>query len=65
MLSPYILTALVAVVAIHFVVHRDRNWIEEVPEQNLIVRLCFHTSLLLLLVCLGATEAAPFIYFQF
>lgn len=65
LLSPQILPALLAVFVVHLVVNKDRNWALELPERSLPVRILGYTALALLLVCLGATDSAPFIYFQF
>jgi alginate O-acetyltransferase complex protein AlgI len=65
MVSTQILPALLAVVLVHFFVNKNRNWVLELPERPLPVRLAAYTILAILLVCLGATDSAPFIYFQF
>ena len=65
MVSPQILAAVTAVVVTHFVVQKDRNWAREIPLRTVPVRGLAYAALLLILVCLGATDAAPFIYFQF
>ena len=65
LLSPYILPALAAVFLAHLFVHRDRNWVHEIPKRNVFVRIGAYATLILLLTFLGATDAAPFIYFQF
>ena len=44
---------------------KDRNWVLELPERSVPARIVGYTALALLLVCLGATDSAPFIYFQF
>ena len=63
--SPFILPAVCAVALVHLVVNKDSNWAETVPQTSLWKRIAAYTVLLLLLVCLGATDASPFIYFQF
>jgi alginate O-acetyltransferase complex protein AlgI len=63
--SPYILPALVAVVAAHLLVHKDSNWAEEMPQRSAPIRVLSFTTLVLCIVLLGATDSAPFIYFQF
>ena len=65
LISPYILTALAVVFLVHLLVNKDRNLAEELPQKSLALRIPCYASLLLLLVVLGATEASPFIYFQF
>ncbi len=64
-ISPYILAALAAVVLTHLAVRKDRNWAHEVPNRPVPMRALAYAALLFLLVCFGATDAAPFIYFQF
>lgn len=63
--SPYILAALMAVTLAHLLVQKDRDWAAELVERPLPVRILGFTTMLMLIVCLGATDAAPFIYFQF
>jgi alginate O-acetyltransferase complex protein AlgI len=63
--SPYILAAVAAVFATHLLVRKDRNLALELPQKSVLVRIVGYTFLLLLLVLLGATDASPFIYFQF
>ena len=65
MISPQILPALLAVALVHLLVNKDRNWALELPERSVPARMVGYTALALLLVCLGATDSAPFIYFQF
>jgi alginate O-acetyltransferase complex protein AlgI len=65
MFSPYILMALAAVFLVHLLVEKNWNWAEEIPKQIVPVRVVCYSCLLLLLVCVGATDSAPFIYFQF
>jgi alginate O-acetyltransferase complex protein AlgI len=65
LVSPQILPALMMVVLVHLLVNKDRNWALELPQRSVPVRIVGYTALALLLVCLGATDAAPFIYFQF
>jgi len=65
LVSPYILPAVVGVFVVHLLVDKDRNWALELPERCAPVRTLAYASLVLLLVCLGATDSAPFIYFQF
>jgi hypothetical protein len=63
--SPYILAAVMGVVLAHLLVQKDSNWAHEVPTRSWPVRSLAYGALIFLLVCLGATDAAPFIYFQF
>ena len=63
--SPFILPAVCAVALIHLVVNKNSNWAEAIPRQSLWKRIAAYTALLLILICLGATDASPFIYFQF
>jgi len=65
LISPYILAAVVAVLLVHLAVNKDRNFAEELPRLSLPPRILGYASLLFLLVVLGATDSAPFIYFQF
>ena len=63
--SPYILGAVVAVVLTHLLVRKDRNLALELPQWSVPSRIVGYASLLLLLVLMGATDASPFVYFQF
>ncbi len=63
--SPFILAAVAAVFVVHLLVRKDRNLALELPQKSVAVRIGGYTFLLLLLVLLGATDASPFIYFQF
>jgi alginate O-acetyltransferase complex protein AlgI len=65
MISPHILSAIAAVFLVHMFVQKDRNWAHELPSRAVPVRGIAYAALLLVLVCLSATDAAPFIYFQF
>jgi alginate O-acetyltransferase complex protein AlgI len=64
-ISTQILPALLAVVVVHLFVNKDRNWAVELPGRSVPIRILGYTALAVLLVCLGATDSAPFIYFQF
>ena len=64
-LSHHIVAALLAVALTHLVVPKNSNWAEEMPGRSVPVRVLAYSALLILIVCLGATDAAPFIYFQF
>ncbi len=63
--SPYIIAAVIAVVAAHLWIRKDRNWSEEIPARPVVIRAGAYLALTLLIVFLGVTEGAPFIYFQF
>jgi alginate O-acetyltransferase complex protein AlgI len=63
--SPYILAALAAVCFTHLLVPKDSNWCIDVVKRPVFVRSLAYGTLLFLIVCLGATDATPFIYFQF
>ena len=63
--SPFILPAVCAVAFIHLVVNKNSNWAEAIPQKSMWQRIAAYTALLLILICLGATDASPFIYFQF
>lgn len=65
LLSPHILAALCVVTAVHLAVSRNRNWPEEIANAPVALRIASYSVLLTILVSLGATDAAPFIYFQF
>jgi alginate O-acetyltransferase complex protein AlgI len=65
LLSPYILPACLAVLLVHLLVHKDRNWALELPQRPVPVRLMCYASIVFLIVSFGASDAAPFIYFQF
>jgi len=65
LVSPYILPALAAVFLTHLLVNKDRNWAQTIVQRSIPVRILAYAALLIVLVCLGATDAAPFIYFQF
>jgi len=63
--SPYIFPSLAAVFLTHLFMHKDRNWAQELPQRSIPARVASYSALAILIVCLGATESAPFIYFQF
>jgi len=63
--SPFILSALVAILLTHLVLHKDRNWAQEILQRSVPVRIMNYTALVLMITGLGAMDAAPFIYFQF
>ena len=63
--SPYILLAVAAVLFTHLLVNKDRNWAQELPTRAVPVRITAYAALAILLSFFGATNAVPFIYFQF
>ena len=63
--SPFILAAVAAVFVVHLFVRKDRNLALELPQKSLTVRIAGYSALMVLLVLLGATDASPFVYFQF
>jgi alginate O-acetyltransferase complex protein AlgI len=65
LISPYILPAAAAVFLVHLSIQKDRNWAHEIPFRPVPARIFAYSCLALFLVCLGATDSAPFIYFQF
>ncbi len=65
LISPYILAAAAGVFLVHLFIQKDRNWAQEMVFRSFPVRILAYSSLGLLLVCLAATDSAPFIYFQF
>src|SRR2546427_742651 len=65
LVSPYILPAGAAVVLVHILVQKDRQWTQELPDRALSFRILVYSCLTLLLACFAATASAPFIYFQF
>jgi alginate O-acetyltransferase complex protein AlgI len=65
LISPYILAGLAVVALVHLLINKDRNWSQEVPERPIPLRIGAFATMGLLLCLLGATDSAPFIYFQF
>ena len=65
LVSPYILPAAPAYFWCISLIQKDRLWAHEVVLRPFPVRILAYSSLGLLLVCLAATDSAPFIYFQF
>lgn len=63
--SPYIVPATASVLLVHLLVGKDRNWVRDLLAKSVARRTFAYTCLVMLLVFLGATDAAPFIYFQF
>jgi alginate O-acetyltransferase complex protein AlgI len=62
---PQLLPILLAIILVHLLIGKDRNWAVEIPERPILVRVMGYSVLALALVCFGATDSAPFIYFQF
>jgi alginate O-acetyltransferase complex protein AlgI len=65
LLSPYIIPAVGSVFLVHLLIQKDRHWAVEMPQRSVSGRVLTYAAMLLLLACLGATDSAPFIYFQF
>jgi alginate O-acetyltransferase complex protein AlgI len=65
LVSPYIAAALAATAVAHLAVFKDRNWAHEIADQPLPIRIASYAALVLMIASLGATDSAPFIYFQF
>ena len=65
LVSPYILPAVAGVFLVHLLVQKDRLWAQEIPNRSVSSRILAYSCLALLLICLAATDSAPFIYFQF
>lgn len=63
--SPYIIPALIAVVAAHLLVRKDSNWALEIAQRSVPARISCYAAVILCIASLGATNSAPFIYFQF
>ena len=63
--SPYILPALVVVVATHLLVDKDKSWVEQMQQRSVSSRVLCFAALVICIVTFGATDSAPFIYFQF
>ena len=65
LLSPQIFMALALVAGAHLCISKNGNWIAWIVEKPMPVRIVTYTTLLMAILCLGARESAPFIYFQF
>jgi len=63
--SPYILPAVGVVGFIHLIMRRDGNWIQELPDRLIVQRIAIYAAMGLLVICVSATNTAPFIYFRF
>jgi alginate O-acetyltransferase complex protein AlgI len=64
-LSPQILVAVAVLAAIHLIAPKDGNWPQWIVERPMAVRIVAYTAFLMIILCFGARESAPFIYFQF
>ena len=56
--SHQILVALAAVVLVHLLISKESHWAEEMPERHPVQRILAYAALLILIVCLGATDAS-------
>ena len=65
MVSPFILPAVLVVFLVHLFQNKDCIWPQEISMRSTWMRTMAYTSLLLILVMLGATSTTPFVYFQF
>ena len=65
LLSPQIFMALAMVGGAHLCVSKNGHWVSWIVERPMAVRVAAYTILLMGILCLGARESAPFIYFQF
>ncbi len=65
LLSPQILGVLAVLFVVHLAISKNRNWAEEIAQKSFPMRMAAYTALLLIIACFGATDASPFIYFQF
>ena len=65
LLSPQIFMALAMVLGAHLCISKNGSWIAWIIEKPIPVRAIAYTILLMTILCLGARESAPFIYFQF
>ena len=59
------MSAVGAVILVHLLASKDFDWFADAPRRPLPVRALAYGALLFLLVSFGATDAPPFIYFQF
>lgn len=65
LVSPHIWAAVGAVGVVHLLMNSNTDWVQAVPGRGVGYRIAAYSSLLLIFVCFGATDSAPFIYFQF
>jgi alginate O-acetyltransferase complex protein AlgI len=63
--SIFIYPVVVVVILTHFLIQKDRHVALELPQKNPWVRVSVYGTLLAVLACLAASEAAPFIYFKY
>jgi alginate O-acetyltransferase complex protein AlgI len=63
--SPFIFPCLLLLMGIHIVINKDRNWAHEIPERSIPIRFISYSVMAILLVAFAASDAVPFIYFQF
>jgi len=63
--SPYILPMASLVVLVHLIIDKDRNMVEELATHSLPARVTAYAGLLLVLTCMVASEAVPFVYVHF
>jgi alginate O-acetyltransferase complex protein AlgI len=63
--SPYILSGLIIVFLVHLIVGKDRNFAVQFPQLAMPARILAYSCLLVMLVLVGASDAVPFLYFQF
>jgi hypothetical protein len=64
-MSIYIYPVVAVVFLAHLFINKDRNLALELPRKSPVVRVAVYASLLTVLVCLAATDSAPFIYFKY
>jgi D-alanyl-lipoteichoic acid acyltransferase DltB (MBOAT superfamily) len=65
LMSIYIYPIVALVFLAHLLVNKDRCLALELPQRPVWIRVGVYASLLTVLACLAATEAAPFIYFKY
>jgi alginate O-acetyltransferase complex protein AlgI len=65
LISPQIVAAVSVVLLAHLFVSKDRNWVDEITNKTVPIRIVAYSALTTIIVLFGATDAAPFIYFQF
>jgi hypothetical protein len=63
--SPQILSISVVITAAHFVIPKNWDWVEHLPERALPVRIGAYATLLFMMTTLAGREVTPFLYFQF
>jgi alginate O-acetyltransferase complex protein AlgI len=65
LLSPQILAAVAILSITHLFVDKDSHWPAWIVDRPMLIRIPAYTFLLMTIICFGARESAPFIYFQF